>query len=73
MRNKIFYNIYLQVFLPFYLFTFLPLSVSAQRIGCVHTGDRPSTRGDNQVLPMPYDFDPQKTYRMPVVLIAFGL
>ena len=36
MRNKIFYNIYLQVFLPFYLFTFLPLSVSAQRIGCVH-------------------------------------
>ena len=52
MRNKIFYNIYLQVFLPFYLFTFLPLSVSAQRIGCVHTGDRPSTRGDNQVLAM---------------------
>ena len=72
MRNKIFYNIYLQVFLPFYLFTFLPLSVSAQRIGCVHTGDRPSTRGDNQVLPMPYDFDSQKTYRMPVVLIAFS-
>ena len=72
MRNKIFYNIYLQVFLPFYLFTFLPLSVSAQRIGCVHIGDRPSTRGDNQVLPMPYDFDPQKTYRMPVVLIAFS-
>ena len=65
MRNKIFYNIYLQVFLPFYLFTFLPLSVSAQRIGCVHTGDRPSTRGDNQVLPMPYDFDPQKTFRSP--------
>ena len=72
MRNKIFYNIYLQVFLPFYLFTFLPLSVSAQRIGCVHIGDRPSTRGDNQLLPMPYAFDPQKTYRMPVILISFS-
>ena len=30
------------------------------------------TRGDNQLLPMPYAFDPQKTYRMPVILISFS-
>ena len=24
------------------------------------------------MLPMPYDFDPQKTYRMPVILVAFS-
>ena len=48
------------------------ITASAQRIGCVHTGDRSSTRGDNQMLPMPYDFDPQKTYRMPVILVAFS-
>ena len=33
---------------------------------------RDLTRGDNQFLPMPYDFDPQKIYRMPVVLVAFS-
>ena len=46
------------------------LTVQAQRHGCVIT--KGTTRANHQVLPMPYDFDPQKTYRLPVVLIAFS-
>ena len=30
------------------------------------------TRGESQLLPMPYDFDSQKTYRMPVILVSFS-
>lgn len=46
-------------------------SVQAQRIGCVHNcGD---TRGVTRShLPAPYNYDPQKTYRQPVVLISFN-
>ena len=49
----------------------LALAAQAQRIGCVRVGD--VTRGDEyHALPAPYDFDPQKTYRQPVVLISFN-
>ena len=46
-------------------------SVQAQRIGCVHNcgGTRGVTRSH---LPAPYNYDPQKTYRQPVVLISFN-
>lgn len=71
MRIIIFNNIYLQVFLPFYLFIFLPLSTSAQRIGCLVYGDRGTTRSSGVSLPEPMDFDPQKNYRMPIVLVSF--
>lgn len=54
------------------LLSLVVLAVQAQRIGCVHSGDRSATRGDDQILPVPYDFDPQKTYRQPVVLISFN-
>ena len=30
------------------------------------------TRGDDDHLPDPIDFDPQKTYRLPIVLISFS-
>ena len=47
-------------------------TASAQRIGCLVDGNRGATRGSGVSLPDPIDFDPQKTYRMPVVLISFG-
>ena len=48
------------------------LTIQAQRIGCVHSEERSATRSDSYALPMPIDFDPQKTYRQPVVLITFS-
>lgn len=49
----------------------LVLAAQAQRIGCLRVDDK--TRGeDYYVLPAPYNFDPQKTYRQPVVLISFS-
>lgn len=54
------------------LLSLVVLTIQAQRIGCVHSGDRPTTRGDYQLLPEPMDFDPQKIYRQPVVLISFN-
>ena len=30
------------------------------------------TRGDGGLLPDPIDFDPQKTYRLPIVLVSFS-
>lgn len=49
---------------------------NAQRIGCVHSNfdTRSMSRSDGsmQMLPDPVNFDPQKIYRQPVVLIAFS-
>lgn len=53
------------------LLSLVVITTQAQRFGCVIT-NTPGTRADYQTLPMPMDFDPQKTYRMPVVLIAFS-
>ena len=46
-------------------------TASAQRLGCLVHGDQGTTRGSGVSLPKPIDFDPQKTYRMPIVLISF--
>ena len=43
----------------------------AQRIGCVH-GTMETRAGDVYLLPDPFDFNPQKTYRQPVVLVSFS-
>ena len=46
-------------------------SVQAQRRGCLHR--IAMTRSDNsELLPEPYEFDSQKTYRVPVVLFSFS-
>ena len=46
-------------------------SVQAQRRGCLHS--IAMTRSDNsELLPEPYEFDSQKTYRVPVVLFSFS-
>jgi M6 family metalloprotease-like protein len=51
---------------------FATIAVQAQRIGCVvRSGDRSATRTEYYTLPEPMDFDPQVTYRQPVVLISF--
>ena len=47
------------------------ITASAQRKGCVIPGDRAETRGSGYFLPDPYDFDPNKIYRQPVVLVTF--
>ena len=52
------------------LLSLVVMTTQAQRHGCVIT--KGTTRANQQVLPMPCDFDPQKTYRLPVVLIAFS-
>ena len=46
------------------------MTIQAQRLGCVN--NTALTRGANQLLPNPITFDPQTTYRMPVVLISFS-
>ena len=54
------------------LLSLVVLTSQAQRIGCVvHSGDRSGTRAEYYDLPEPRDFDPQITYRQPVVLISF--
>ena len=46
-------------------------SVQAQRRGCIHRSA--TTRASSSyMLPEPYDFDAQKTYRVPVVLFSFS-
>ena len=51
---------------------FATIAVQAQRIGCiVHSEERSGTRTESYNLPEPMDFDPQATYRQPVVLISF--
>ena len=46
-------------------------TASAQRLGCVH--GLPQTRSDNvHILPEPFNFDPQRVYRQPVVLVTFS-
>ena len=46
-------------------------SVQAQRRGCLHRSV--TTRsGSSYMLPEPYKFDAQKTYRVPVVLFSFS-
>ena len=50
---------------------------NAQRIGCVHNEHSQARAispltADYQLLPNPVNFDPQKTYRQPVVLITFS-
>ena len=62
----------LQRFFSTMLLSLVVLTIQAQRIGCVvHSGDRSGTRTEYYSLPEPYDFDPQITYRQPVVLISF--
>ena len=54
------------------LLSLVVLTSQAQRIGCVvHSEDRSGTRAEYYTLPEPYDFNPQITYRQPVVLISF--
>ena len=45
---------------------------SQQRMSCIRTNAKAITRGSSYKLPLPMDFDPQKTYRQPVVLISFS-
>ena len=46
-------------------------NVQAQRGGCIHRST--TTRASSSyMLPEPYDFDAQKTYRVPVVLFSFS-
>ena len=71
MMKKISATVLVKGALLFSLFTFSPLSASAQRIGCLVYGDRGTTRSSGVSLPEPMDFDPQKTYRMPIVLVSF--
>ena len=62
----------LQRFFSTMLLSLVVLTIQAQRIGCVvHSEDRSGTRAEYYTLPEPYDFDPQITYRQPVVLISF--
>ena len=53
------------------LLSLVVLTIQAQRIGCVHSGDGRGTRAELYALPDPMDFDPQITYRQPVVLVSF--
>jgi len=47
------------------------ISVQAQHRGCIHRSA--TTRGSSShLLPEPYDFDAQKSYRVPVVLFSFN-
>ena len=56
----------------FALATFIfSLSIQAQRIGCIHSQNTTRAEGTT-ALPQPFDFDPQKTYRQPVLLINFS-
>ena len=48
------------------------LTIQAQRIGCIPTEQRAITRSADSELPSPMDFDPQKIYRVPVVLYSFS-
>ena len=67
-------NRFVKWFLPFYLFTFLPLSASAQlRMSCTPVHQQETrTRGSYHVLPEPItNWDAQRTYRQPVVLVTF--
>ena len=66
-------NRFVKWFLPFYLFTFLPLNVSAQqRMPCTHARQGATTRGYYYALPDPKtNWDSHQTYRQPVVLITF--
>jgi M6 family metalloprotease-like protein len=43
-----------------------------QRVSCVRTNAKATTRGYGYTLPLPMDFDPNKIYRQPVVLISFS-
>lgn len=46
-------------------------TVQAQRRGCLHRS-APMRSSSSYMLPEPYDFDAQKTYRVPVVLFSFS-
>ena len=48
-------------------------TASAQRrMSCIRTNAKATTRGYGYTLPLPMDFDPNKIYRQPVVLISFS-
>lgn len=48
-------------------------AASAQRrVSCIHTNAKATTRGSGRSLPLPMDFDPDKIYRVPVVLFTFN-
>ena len=48
------------------------LTLQAQRIGCMPTEQRATTRAGGFEWPLPVDFNPQKIYRVPVVLLTFS-
>ena len=54
------------------LLSLVVLTSQAQRIGCVHSFDGSGTRAEVYSLPEPMNFDPQKIYHQPVVLISFN-
>ena len=47
-------------------------SVQAQRLSCIHNSGATRGEDENYGLPAPMDFDSEKTYRQPVVLISFS-
>ncbi len=47
-------------------------SVQAQRRGCLHHHVTTRSGSSSYQLPEPYEFDAQKTYRVPVVLFSFS-
>lgn len=47
------------------------VGVQAQHIGCIRV-DATTRASYDHLLPPPYDFDAQKTYRVPVVLFSFA-
>ena len=46
-------------------------SLQAQRMGCLHSS-AVTRASEGEMMPLPMDFDPQKTYRQAVVLISFN-
>lgn len=48
------------------------LTVQAQRIGCMLTEEHATTRSGATELPLPVDYNPEKIYRVPVVLVTFN-
>ena len=47
------------------------VSVQAQRRSCLHSSSV-TRASEEEALPLIMDFDPQKTYRQPVVLVSFN-
>lgn len=63
MRNRLLISI---------LLALAVMTASAQRISCIRPSDQAGTRANGNLLPEPLEFDPQKIYRQPVILISFA-